>query len=341
MSSILHLLSCSAGWISDAKRLTQRLRDISMCGQSLLSQADLRRLASVQRRMEALLQPLQLCVLHAPATPAAQRTVASLLELVRKVGGIIEHADWQPAADRGHILRELDPYVQELDFACLAIALVLTAHRSSGCAREIPSEKVSPSRLLDAAVRLETKAACVTLRGMWYRCEAAAAWDLVGQGRLLVQLQPRSSALSAPFLNKSRAAKGVESPAPSPTLVVECGAETATFPLKLLTRQPVRMVVPELPSSALACGDEGFADWDALLWSDSRLLLEDEPEDGGAMVVEERQWQYAFASPDVDAVWYTLRLAVYQDVSRGDRDLRNAQVPSDEVLRALLQPRSS
>jgi hypothetical protein len=101
------------------------------------------------------------------------------------------------------------------------------------------------------------------------------------------------------------------------------------------------MVVPELPSSALACGDEGFADWDALLWSDSRLLLEDEPEDGGAMVVEERQWQYAFASPDVDAVWYTLRLAVYQDVSRGDRDLRNAQVPSDEVLRALLQPRSS
>merc|ERR1712182_16825 len=77
----------------------------------------------------------------------------------------------------------------------------------------------------------------------------------------------------------------------------------------------------------------------ALLWSDSRLLLEDEPEDGGAMVVEERQWQYAFASPDVDAVWYTLRLAVYQDVSRGDRDLSNAQVPSDEVLRALLQPR--
>ena len=125
-----------------------------------VSERDRRRLVSIHKRVECLIQPLNYCVVNVKSKDSciqqiiqyAFDLVNSVTEFLDKVKFVADEADPFTRILDSECAQKVEHFLRELEFACTSVSLAVSITNSTS--KMFPNQTISPSALLRASMRI-------------------------------------------------------------------------------------------------------------------------------------------------------------------------------------------
>lgn len=213
--STCSFISSSVSVITGFKQINSKLVTMLQPNKGVkLKDSDRRRLVSVHRRLESMIQPLNFCVVWskdrnsciAPTVAYALDLIQSVTDFLDKVKFVTDDLDPFVRVLDSDGSEKLDHYLRELDFCVNSIGLCVSIARGEGTINSSSSSRfISPSALLKAsrviADMTNRTGDLVVAKGSLFRRDENETWKIVGDDFTLKVSQLRCvDPCDVPFL---------------------------------------------------------------------------------------------------------------------------------------------
>jgi hypothetical protein len=192
--STCSFISSSVSVITGFKQINNQLGSLLQPNKGVkVRDSDRRRLVSVHRRLESLIQPLNFCVLWSKdRNSCIATTIQYALELIQNVTDFLDKVKFV-SDDVDPFVRvldaessqKLDHYLRELDFCVNSVGLAVSITKNeSSCETSGSSRRISPSALLKASRIISDMSNrtgdLVVTKGSLFRKVDPGSWESLG-----------------------------------------------------------------------------------------------------------------------------------------------------------------
>lgn len=159
--STCSLISSSVSVITGVKQINAKVATLLQPHKGLrVSERDRRRLVSIHKRVECLIQPLNYCVMWSKERDSCIQTVIqfaydlvhSVTDFLDKVKFVTDEMDPFTRILDYDSSQKVDHFLRELEFACSSVSMAVAISKSDTVSVE--RRQVSPSALLKASMRI-------------------------------------------------------------------------------------------------------------------------------------------------------------------------------------------
>ena len=159
--STCSVISSSVSLIAGVKQINAKVTTLLQPHKGLrISERDRRRLVSIHKRVECLIQPLNFCVMWSRERDSCIQTVIqyaydlvhSVTDFLDKVKFVTDEIDPFMRILDNDSSQKVDHFLRELDFACSSVSMAVAISKSD--AVYVERRQVSPSALLKASMRI-------------------------------------------------------------------------------------------------------------------------------------------------------------------------------------------
>jgi hypothetical protein len=211
--STCSIINSSLNVITGFKQLNSKFSSILKPNKGLkISDNDRRRLVSLHRRVECLIEPLNFCIIWIkdrnscilPIIQYSSDLVQSVSEFLDKVKFTADDMDPFTRVLEPESSLKVDYFLRELDFACTSVSMAVSVAKSSQVDICAVGSQISPAALLRASTRIcemlnRSGDLCAISGTLFKRSEAK--WHELSSGSILKIAQYKAlDPLDAPYL---------------------------------------------------------------------------------------------------------------------------------------------